>query len=140
MNIDLLNKELESILSSLEFEENGGLSITGFERYEDDWTLEFVVRTGVEDERQLWQCQIYNGLDFLLVPGYFDNLEIVKDHPLLWPHDQKQTSLYFGKAADDSHEVLSSLYSLHVRITKGWIPFDKFLNPNVPLIDLCKVN
>jgi len=84
------------------------------------------------------QCQITNGLDFLLVPGYFENFETFKDHPLLWSHNQKHTSLYFGKAASDPHEVLSRLYSLHFRITKGWIPFDKFLNPNVPLIDLCK--
>lgn len=121
MDLVSLNQELETILSSLEFEENGGIGITRFERYEDHWTIRIDVKTGVADEKQLWKCQVEKGLDFMLQPGYSENIEMFNDHPLLWSHNQKQSSLYFGKSTDAPYEVLSSLYSAHAKLTKGWI-------------------
>jgi hypothetical protein len=138
MNLYALNKELEAILASLEFEENGGIHITGTDWYSDDLKVEFAIKTGVEGQNQLWEVQISGVRDELIKSDITDKMELLDEHPLLWTYNQWQTSLYFGNPTTKPYELFANIYDVHIKETANSIPFNKFINTHLPIIELCK--
>jgi hypothetical protein len=65
-------------------------------------------------------------------------LELLEEHPLLWEHMYTQSDLYFSKAATNPFELFVSIYQVHSKTTKDWIPFEKFINSGLTFLDLCK--
>lgn len=133
-----LNKELDEIISKLEFEEGGGIRITGIDWYSDDVRVEFSINTGVDGQSQLWEIQINGVRSNLIKSEYADRIELFEEHPLLWPFNQLQTSLYFSRSTARPYELFESLYRVHMQVTKKWFSFDKYINTNVSIIELCK--
>lgn len=138
MGLDTINKELEDIFSTLEFEEDGGVRITGSDWFSNDLRLEFALKTGVEGQNQLWEVQITGVRDESIKSGFSHKLELLEEHPLLWAHNQLQTSLYFGQSTSKPHELFTEIYSTHLRLTRNWVPLNQYINANVSIIDLCK--
>ena len=138
MRLNKLNKELDDILSTLEFEEGGGIHITGTDWYSDDLRVEFAINTGIDGKSQLWEIQINGVRTNLIKSDFADGIELFEEHPLLWPYNQLQTSLYFGRPTKRPYELFEGLYRVHLQETKKWFSFDKYINANVPIIDLCK--
>jgi len=138
MRLEALNKELEDIFSSIEFEDNGGIHITGTGWFSDNLRLEFSIKTGIEEQNQLWEVKVKGARDELIKSDITAKLELFEEHPLLWTHNQRQTNLYFGQPTSRPHELFTDIYSTHSRLTRSCIPFNKFINTNLSIINLCK--
>jgi hypothetical protein len=48
----------------------------------------------------------------------------------------RRLSAYFSGKCEDLNGVIGALYGRHWELTDGWIPFQRFLNPNVQLAKL----
>ena len=138
MRLETLNKELEDIFSTIEYEEDGGIHITGTDRFADDLKIEFVIKTGNKGQDQLWEVKIGGIREDLIKSDFSDKLELHEEHPLLWTYNQRQTNLYFGRPTERPHELFVNIYNIHRQLTKNQIPFDKYLNMAVSAIELWK--
>jgi hypothetical protein len=138
MRLNGLSKELEDIFSTVEYEEGGGIHITGTDWYSDDLRVEFVINTGNERQSQLWEVEIGGVREDLISSDFADRLELFEEHPLLWKYNQRQTNLYFGKGTERPHELFVNIYNIHIQLTMNRIPFHKFVNGGVSTIELCK--
>jgi hypothetical protein len=138
MRLETLNKELEDIFSTLEYEEDGGINIIGTDWSSDGLRIEFVIKTGNEGQSQLWKIQIGGVREDLIKSDFADKLELFEEHPLLWAYNQRQTNLYFGRPTDRPYELFVNIYNIHQQLTKNRIPFHKCLNNALTTIELCK--
>lgn len=139
MKLETLKKELEDILSSLEFEEGGGIFITSTDWLSDDMKIKFVIKAGVEERNQLWEVQVKGVRDELIKSDITDELELFEEHPLLWAHNQRQVNLYFGHPSSRPCELFPDIYLTHSRLMGNWTPFNKYVNANISIIDLSKL-
>ncbi|PSF30524.1 hypothetical protein C7H19_23720 [Aphanothece hegewaldii CCALA 016] len=126
---------LLDIARNIDFEDYGSsLAVTRVQWAEDNLRLWLHV---TDDEgsnvHPYWQV-ICSGVreDFLLM-GYCDGLELTDSHVLLWPHKQLRTSTSFYGTAENPLAVVGALYDKHREMIGDWIPFHRFLNPNVSL-------
>jgi hypothetical protein len=140
MTLEQLSKDLYDIFETIEFEEDGSIYITGTDRYSDDLRVEFSINTGIDGQSQLWEIQINGTRADLIKSDFAKRIELIDEHPLLWPYSQFQTSLYFGRPTSRPYELFVDIYQTHLELTKKWFSFDKFINGNISIIDLCKSN
>jgi hypothetical protein len=138
MRLEKFNKELEDVFSTLEFEESGGIHITGTDWYSDDLKLEFAVKTGIKGQNQLWEIQIEGVREELIKSDPTNKLELFEEHPLLWTYNQRQASLYFGRPSTRPYELFANIYSIHAQETNNKILFAKYFSRQISVIDLCK--
>lgn len=139
MELYELNSKLADIFSSVEFEEDGGIHITGTDWYSVDLNLEFVVRTGIDDEHQLWEAHITGVRDELIKSDWADQMQLLEDHPLLWRFKDIQSELYFSQSTDRPYELINSILETHQKMTNNWYSLNEFINCEyLSLIDLCK--
>ncbi|MEQ9440036.1 MAG: hypothetical protein RIG62_13355 [Cyclobacteriaceae bacterium] len=139
MELQELNSRLADIFSSIEFEEDGGIHITKTDWYSDDLKLEFTVRTGIDDEHQLWEAQITGVREELIKSDWADQMKLLEDHPLLWRFDDIQSELYFSQSTDRPYELISSILETHQKIVSNWYSLNEFINyGHLSFIDLCK--
>lgn len=138
MRLVTLNKELEDIFSTIEYEEDGGLHITGADWYSDDLRIEFAIKTGNEGQSQLWEVQVSGVREDLIKSNFAYKLELFEEHPLLWTYNQLQTNLYFGRPTERPNELLVNIYNIHRQLTRDRIQYDKYLNSALTAIELCK--
>lgn len=138
MRLETFNKELEDIFSMVEYEENGGINITGTDWYSDVLRIEFVIKTGNEGQSQLWEVQIGGVREYLIKSNFATKLELFEEHPLLWTYNQQQTNLYFGRPTDRPYELFANIYNIHQQLTKNGISIEKYLNNTLATIELCK--
>jgi hypothetical protein len=107
--------ELNAVFDTMEFEEDGLILVTGFERDGATATLRFQVRTGVDGETpQAWRvdCRGVEAFAFDGGPAYA--AEIVDEDPALWPFNQPHASLYCVRVAPDQADaLLGALYRAH---------------------------
>lgn len=140
MNNELLNKDLLEILSTVHFDENGGVRITGTDWYEDNLRIEFVITPGDSIKDQLWEVQINGVREDLIKSEFANKLELVEEHPLLWTYNQVGTELFFTKQTEKPDELFTSIYEIHMRETRGWLELHKFINKTISFKSLCRSN
>lgn len=140
MLLEQLIKELNDIFTSIDFEENGGLYISKAEWTSDDLRLVIVIKTGVDDQKQLREIQVKGVRDELIKSDLAESMNLYEEHPLLWSHNQMQVSLYFSQPTNRPHELLTDITALHNRKTANWIRLEKYLNSGLTAIELCKSN
>jgi hypothetical protein len=138
MKLEELNKELDDIFNSIEFEEEGGIYMTGADWFSDDLKLEFAVKTGVEGRDQLWEVQIQRVREESIKANMAEKFDLLEEHPLLWTYNQRQINLYFSKPTSKPFELFTNIWTIHNRETRNWIPLDKYINTHLLTIDLCK--
>jgi hypothetical protein len=63
-------------------------------------------------------------------------LNIWREHPVLDQHMRRREFLHFGRSPDNLDEVIGQLWRAHVGVVDDWIPFDRYLNHEVPLAEL----
>lgn len=113
-------------------DQHGGMSIESVTRRDDGLDLRVrVVDAGAQS--RAWSLSLGSVREHRIELGWCEELGFSDDHPLLWPHMDEQASLYFSKAAPDPTAAAGRLWSRHQRETDGWVPFRRFLNPEVPL-------
>jgi hypothetical protein len=136
--LETLNKELEDIFSTSEFEEDGGIHITGTDWFSGDLKVEFAIKTGIEGQNQLWEVQISGVREELIKSDFANRLELFEEHPLLWTYNQRQVSLYFGQGTSRPHELFVNIYNIHSLVTMARVPFEKHINKGLSILDLCR--
>lgn len=125
--------ELNSLFETLEFENDGFVIVSGFERDGTSATLRFRVHTGVEGESpQAWRVGCQGVEAFVFNGGLAYGIEVVDEDPALWPYNQSRANLYCVDAAPDQADaLLGALYRAHVEAVGeavNAIPFGDGLN------------
>ncbi len=138
MTFEQLSKDLYDIFETVEYDEDGSVHITGTDRFSDNLRVEFSINTGIGGHNQLWEIQINGVRTDLIKSDFAYRIELFDEHPLLWPYTQLQTSLYFGRPTNRPYELLADIYQTHLGFTKRWFAFDKFINGNITVTELCK--
>jgi hypothetical protein len=83
-----------------------------------------------------WQVTCSGVREHSLSLGYADKFQLTDDHVLLWTHTKRKLSTYFSGTCLDVDAVVGALYHRHQELTAGWIPFQRFLNPNLEIKQL----
>jgi hypothetical protein len=136
---DILPADLKATFESLDYEEEGGLTIQSIKYLNSELHFDFALELDYiePNEPQLWQLQIKNyrdgKIDLENLGSYF---EFYSDHFLLWEYTDAETELYFKKATDNPEKLLADIYTIHNRTFDNYIPLEKFLNGN-NLLTLC---
>jgi len=137
---DILPEELRTHFGSLDYEEEGGLSVCSIKYLENEVHFDFSLFMGKIDqnETQYWQMQIFDYRDSKIdldnLGGYF---QFYSDHFLLWEFIDRETELYFKKATNNPERLFAELYLVHNQIFNNYIPLEKFMN-GIDLFNLCQ--
>ena len=132
-------EDLLAIAHLMEQEEDGyfWLMHTGWDSGTITLSLD-ILTARYPDIHPHWQVTCSGVRDHSLSLGLGEELRWSDDHVLLWAHTKRKLSLYFSGTGENSDTIIGALYSQHERLTKGWIPFQRFLNPNMDLTKLIK--
>ena len=134
--------KLSKILETGEFEDDGGLLITGLDYFADDLKVEFIVNPGDLEadskNNQLWELQIGNLKREKLEISWSSEIELHNDHFLIWDFTKSWTKLYFNGNARNADRFLSEIYQIHRRKFGRWIEVEKYLNVQPDLYGLCR--
>src|ERR1043166_6828515 len=127
-------KELLATTTTHEFEENGSLSIRSATWLADSLEMCIVVDHGDETTSE-WVISCEHVLECLLTrsAGAVGLDYWVKEHPLLSQYSFSHDALYFSAAPPVPDQVVGELWFEHSRATDDWIPFDRYINRNLPL-------
>jgi hypothetical protein len=125
---------LTEILQSMEFEDDGWLRISSLVTSDRSSTLNVSVHTGQEEEPiQLWQVTGTNTEGYHIDMETCYDIEIVKDHPILWHYNCPTIQLYFNGSTLSPERAIVQLYERHLQLTGTWIPFHRYFNPEMSL-------
>lgn len=130
--------ELESILTSVEYEENGRLIKKSLTFLGDKLLFDFELHLGkVEEKPQLWQMVIGGYKTSRIYPEQLGSyFQFYDYHFLLFEFQNIQTELYTTKLSVDPVALLADLYSTHQKSFGNFLSLDKYLNKEVNLPDL----
>lgn len=138
MDYDDFRSEIESTFSSLDFEHDGFIRITGANWTKDSVVLEITIRTGEEEAHQVWQAEISGVREERFSSEWdFEEIELLSDGPLLWSWNEPEGELYFAEKTENPDSLLGQLLNTHYTIAGDWLDFLKFFNQEYPLRELC---
>ena len=130
-------EELLAITNLADFEDYGSLRLTRIEWSEATLTLSLEVAADEHpDIHPRWQVVCSGVREHRLALGYCYDLQGYDDHVLLWPHAARKTSTSFYGKCEHPAAVAGALYERHRELVGDWIPFHRFLNPGVRLLEL----
>ena len=120
-------EELEQILQTVEFENNGWIKLMRLEQLNETLLLDVEINTGSEDhDHQNWRICCTKPHDFHIERELIYDVEVVRDHVLLWKNYQPSTSLFIKGRIEDYRSVIGALYEKHIEVTGGWYSFGDF--------------
>jgi len=125
------------IIESVDFEDFGSLRLVKIECAEEN--LDLVLEVSDDENSGLhpnWKITCSSVRENNLSLGYCYDLDVYKDHVLLWEYVKPKTSTSFYGSVKDSLSVVGALYERHVELAGDWIPFQKFINSGIPLSEL----
>jgi hypothetical protein len=76
---------------------------------------------------ETWTLRCENALAHSITSHCAGNLQLVRDHPSLWPFS-RYASAYFVGTPPDSEAAVGALYEAHREAVGSWIPFGNYLN------------
>jgi hypothetical protein len=95
-------------------------------------TLRLAVDPGLYDgTSQVWELGCHHTREFSLVDFDFTDWTFAEDHVLLWDHTEPFSQLNFIGPPVANECVLWRLYERHRAIAWPWIPFERYLTPEV---------
>ena len=125
--------DLERVLDTPEFEENGGVVLAAARWAHPACELVLDVRTGDEARpREAWRVRCADTRASRLASEWVDSPYLADEHPLLLPYVQRQAKLYVRGRAADARLVVADLYAAHAAVTGLWYPFEAFFNSGGP--------
>lgn len=130
--------ELETVLASLEFEENGAVLVASAHWFQDrSCRLLLNVQIGDDAERrQAWLVRCADTRAARVIGDWAAGVTLAADHPLLLPYTQPQAELAFRGHPTDPRAVVGELWEAHCAVTDTWYPFEWFFNRGLPLAEL----
>ena len=136
----MIPNNIIQIIETGEFEDDGGMLITGLDFFADDCKIEISLNSGDEDvPNQLWEIQIENIREERICYDWFYDIQILPKHKLLEPYLQINKELYIKSKPKSPDELLKDLY-VHHRNTFGYLrEIEKFFNTEKRLNELCEM-
>lgn len=134
---EMIPSELNLILDSSEFEDNGGILITSADWFADDVKLEISVNTGAE-ENQLWEVSCESSRTCVIRPNWAADIQISDDHPLLWKYKLPSANLYFIGPAKEPEKLFLSLFQLNEELFEGFLSLSEIINRHAKFSDLTR--
>ena len=92
----------------------------------DDWLS--------PDRQRRFTLEFENVAEFHVIPRECGTIRTAVDHPLLWDHNEKHSSIYFSSSPDNPAEFLGLLYSAHQSLLSGWRPLGQYLHAGLSLL------
>jgi hypothetical protein len=127
-------QELLEIVGTGEFEDNGNVLLTAAVWRTDSLGLSFRVDHG-DNINTSWVVECSGLIEHLITDSNYQvglNARS-SDHPLLDQHTQSRHGLYISVAPSDPDKVVGQLWQAHREAADDWIPFDRFINHELPL-------
>ena len=140
--LNILPPELNKTFESLDFEENGDLTVFGINFTSRGTELNFTLKVdfGKGSETQEWKMIVENCVDLKVD---FDNIGeyfyFYDEHFLLYEFEDENVELYVKNNAENSEKMLSEIYQLHSVTFDNLFNLEKFINGE-NLYKVCKAN
>jgi hypothetical protein len=129
--------ELLAQLATGEFEDDGWVMVTHADLSEASLRVGVRIRTGVaEQPDEAWDIMCLTPRGHRVELGVTSDLFLADDHVLLWPHTQPVVQIYFRGPPTEPRTVVGALYERHRALVADWIPFGRFLNQQLALVEL----
>lgn len=127
-----MNTPLQTLLALIagkEFDEDDSwINIAAARWSGRDIAIDLSIRLS-DEQLQNWSLEFEDVRESRVVNSGASALEVLEDHPLLWPHNRLREVLYFrGKPADAS-ATRGRLLEAHWSAVDRWLEFDRFLRP-----------
>jgi hypothetical protein len=130
-------ENLLAITSLVDFEDYGSLELISVESNDSGLTLSLHITTDeYPNAHPHWKVVSRGVKEHSLSLGYHHDLQFSDAHVLLLPHMAPRTSTSFYGKAEDPFSVVGALSERHREIAGDWIPFHRYLNPNIDLTEL----
>ena len=128
--------ELETILASLEYEEDGRLVEKGFSFFENELDVDFILHLGDQNgTAQQWQMIIEGYKTSLICPDrsgkYF---QFYDDHFLLFEFHDVHTELYIKNGSKNVEALFGDLYLNHQKYFGNFLPLGHTLGGSYSII------
>ena len=124
-----MNKELQDIFETGEYEDNGTCQIQQLNWSGDDLLIDLYVNTGFEEDNEQYWNIIAHTVRFQNIENeWHDILEEVNEHPVLLPYKSNTANLFFSHYKDSKTELLGKLYSATYEAVGDWLNLNSFLN------------
>jgi len=126
--------ELLEITRTGEFEDNGTLALQSSTWTGASMELGFRVDHGT-DVTSFWTLHCSDVIEYSLRDAHYQiGLNIHEaDHPAIDQYTESREGVYLSKAAAESERVVGQLWAAHLECVDDWIPFDRYLNCELPL-------
>jgi hypothetical protein len=77
----------------------------------------------------------FNGVaETTLTPGWFGNIFVETEHPLLWKHNEAHLSMYFSSAPNAPTALIGELYERHQELVSDWRLLSETLHADSALL------
>lgn len=128
VSMDASLQVLMDTLSTLEFEEFGGITLTAATWAANDLTLHLTIhQQGQADQPWRLHCEDVRRSRIVNDQG-IDTLQIETQHPLLLPHTEPVVELYFSSRPSDADATIGRLLEAHRAAVGGWFDSLHFFN------------
>jgi hypothetical protein len=128
--------ELQAILGTDEFEANGRMRVVAAHWSADRLDIRLHVADGT-GQISGWSLRFRDVLEYNFANVYNCGLNVWRDdHPAIAQYVDTRAFLHFAHAPRDPSHVIGELWSAHVDLVDDWIPFDRYLNREIPLLRL----
>lgn len=132
----MIPKQLLDTLTSLEFEEDGGIVIKSTEYNYEDLSITVAITTGKDEAPQNWKITCLGMQIDQMSHGWASDLSILDTHPLLWPHGDQESELYILGPAETPVAIYGDIVMTHNANCNGWFHPNRFLNKSISPIEL----
>ena len=134
-------KELNDIINSDWYQDEGCVAINKLEYVNDDINIEFSLETGeYETPNQVWRLTAKSVKSNKINLDWGNNFQIFNDHFLLWEFNDHLTRLYFSGDGNDQNKLFVDFHKMHKSLYEKYFDIDKYINSSLDLINLCNSN
>ncbi len=134
--MDTMLHDLLEAIAGVDDEEDLILKLTQAVWKERSLELSIEASLGDQTEPGVWTLHCEHVLASKLVERSAFSLELVDDHPTLWPFKYPSASAFFSGVPENSEACVGALYEAHERATGSWLPFGFEINGSSRLSEL----
>lgn len=120
---------MQELLDVLSYGDEDGvdLTLTSVHLRGDELSLDLDA-VDASRRRRRWCVIVGEVEEHRIQLGRCGSMRFEAEHPLVWSSSEPQAGLYFSDAPRDVLGTVGALWRRHRQETRGWIPFERFLN------------
>lgn len=80
-----------------------------------------------ENIEQNWQFRFERVKNYQFIPSKDLSITIADEHPLLYPYNFLNASLYFSSSITHRKELIADLFHSHQQLVGNWFPLQHFI-------------